>query len=115
MNISEIYANVVDRHPTLAVPELIDPGHGLMWEHRGEACSIGDDIAIALIVDHWTEYLPSNHGLMRCPFDVWSVIGPDESGEEAFLPDRTSVETSRIEALAAFWLTYNGKIYEKTK
>lgn len=95
MNLPKLYAKVVEKHPGLEVRDAI------LEDDKADT----DRIARALIADHWTEMLPPACALRKM------MAGTDS---EWFCGNAASFGkysgATRLEALAAFWLAYEGTV-----
>lgn len=93
MNLPELYAAVVAKHPRLAF---------FKGPYTDEEA--GDR---ALIADHWTESLPIGCGVWACggktQQEFWNCGRVKE-------PTATQAVRGRLAALGAFWLAYEGEI-----
>lgn len=100
MNLPELYAACVAKHPRLRVPNgrcSLASGPKLWFIED-------DDVAAALIADHWENELPNEHWMYRGGPKCWIVCwnGPDREIEGA------DDAPARLGALGAFWLAYEG-------
>lgn len=104
-----IYAQVVEHDPRLAVKDLTHLRTlttGAEWLISWSKDIHGDDVARALIADHWTEMLPLDVMAVKSEAmksAVWWVVRCD--GEGGVSMEIGSCYPTRLEALAAFHLS----------